>query len=358
VIDIFDPSSPVQVAFLPAKQGTRPSDLKVEHVETPSFAGDLLVLSTEPCGAPNERRDDSSRMSVSADQRSLALWDVTDPTNPSILAQDFAPFSVSNSFVWREGHEAYMMLVNGDNGQDIHILDISDPRSPTEVTVTGRSQWLNPDASDSDQASAFANSAWVQKNDALATAYLAYGEAGLVLLDVTDAADPVFLGGSLDRGPDFSGESPDGSCEIARPSEDGRIAVSGDRQDASMKVVDVSDPSRMVELGRFTLEAAPRSDSSPAEGIGSSGFVRDGRAYWSWTRRGIRVIDFSACIAGGGSDSCSPTEIAHFSDGGDRVEAQSGVSQPWSVYVHDHPNGDTFILGSDRTSGLWILAAP
>jgi hypothetical protein len=86
VIDILDPSNPVEVAFLPAKLGTRPNDLKVERIETRYFSGDLLISSSEPCNAPYDHRNNSKCMYVSPEQRGLAIWDVTDPSNPSLLA--------------------------------------------------------------------------------------------------------------------------------------------------------------------------------------------------------------------------------------------------------------------------------
>ncbi|MCI0832318.1 MAG: hypothetical protein J4N72_06690, partial [Chloroflexi bacterium] len=86
--------------------------------------------------------------------------------------------------------------------------------------------------------------------------------------------------------------------------------------------------------------------------------VRDGRAYWSWYEEGIRVVDFSSCSVGGGFESCSPTEVAHFVDDGTGPDSLNDHSNFWGVYVHDHPNGQTYILGSDRDSGLWIFESP
>jgi hypothetical protein len=30
----------------------------------------------------------------------------------------------------------------------------------------------------------------------------------------------------------------------------------------------------------------------------------------------------------------------------------------WDVYLYDHSDGNQYILGSDRTTGLWIFATP
>ena len=66
------------------------------------------------------------------------------------------------------------------------------------------------------------------------------------------------------------------------------------------------------------------------------------QAYISWYAEGIRVVDFAG-------DNIS--EVAHF------VDTVSG-SNFWGVYLHDHPNGNTYVLGSDRSTGLWIFDTP
>jgi hypothetical protein len=56
----------------------------------------------------------------------------------------------------------------------------------------------------------------------------------------------------------------------------------------------------------------------------------------------MRVVDFAG-------DSL--TEVAHFID-------PTNGSNFWGVYLHEHPNGYTYILGSDRNTGLWIFDTP
>ena len=56
----------------------------------------------------------------------------------------------------------------------------------------------------------------------------------------------------------------------------------------------------------------------------------------------MRVVDFS------GDDL---TETAHFVDNVDG-------SNFWGVYLYEHSDGNTYILGSDRKTGLWIFDTP
>ena len=68
------------------------------------------------------------------------------------------------------------------------------------------------------------------------------------------------------------------------------------------------------------------------------------RAYISWYNEGIRVVDFA-------SDTL--TEVGHYTE-----DFSPGSASFWGVYLHDHPDGNTYVLGSDRNSGLWIFNTP
>ena len=73
--------------------------------------------------------------------------------------------------------------------------------------------------------------------------------------------------------------------------------------------------------------------------------VDDGTlAYISWYNEGIRVVDF-------GKDKLK--EVAHYT----RNFAEQDLSF-WGVYLHDHPDGNTYVLGSERNSGLFIFDTP
>ena len=67
------------------------------------------------------------------------------------------------------------------------------------------------------------------------------------------------------------------------------------------------------------------------------------------------MVEFSDCDAGDGFAGCTPTEVAHFGGGDGMIEP---IVNFWGVYVLDHPDGNTYILGSDRDGGLWIFDNP
>jgi len=100
----------------------------------------------------------------------------------------------------------------------------------------------------------------------------------------------------------------------------------------------VEDPANMVEEDQFATEGVFANPPLEGDRTMHNVVVDDGTtAYISWYREGIRVVDFAG-------DTLS--ETAHYAD---------GTTNFWGVYLHHHPNGSTYILGSDRNTGLWIF---
>jgi hypothetical protein len=485
IVDISDPANPAKVGFVPAKPGTRNNDVKVASIDTRHFNGEILVASNEPCGSPFNPRLNSNGLGSPPGQGGVAIWDVTNPTKPRALKHNFLEFGVHNTFLYQQGDNAYMLVVDDDNVQDLTIVDISKPQSPKVVAVTGQLDWPGDIADEfGDTASAFLHDVWVQENGGQVIAYLAYWNAGLVLLDITDPANPVFLGDSTYANPDpLSGEFPAGDGHVAVPSADGARVLFGDEDFAAgalttfefegapypvaeggftpptfslpgaaftgpvhwtggegcttgefdraanpgevaliqrgtcffstkaanaqalgyagfvvandaargdglitmsagtadvitipgyfvgfstgeimkaadggalaaagifdgygyLRLLDVTDPSNIVEVDQFATEGVFQNPPLAGDRTMHNVVVDDGtKAYISWYAEGMRVVDFAG-------DTLS--ETAHF------VDTVNG-SNFWGVYLHQHPNGNTYVLGSDRNTGLWIFDTP
>lgn len=483
VVDIEDPANPTKAAFIPAMPGTRHNDVKVAHIATKHFTGELLVASNEPCGSPFLPRVQSNGIAQIPGQGGVAIWDVSNPTRPVPLRLNFLDFGVHNTFLWQQGDRAYMAVVDDDNVQDLHLVDITNPRSPKVVAVTGQLDWPSDIAAEfGDTAAVFLHDVWVQENDGRVVAYLAYWDAGLVLLDVTDPANPAFLGDSTYGVPDpLSGEFPAGTGHVAVPNADGTRVLFGDEdfspgeltsfefegaeypaaegtftpptyslpggavsgsvhwtggegcttsaidrpanpgeialiqrgscffsQKAAnaealgyagfivanvagggdtlismsagtpdvitipgyfvgystgeimkateggalaatgtfdgygyLRLMDVTDPANIIEVDQFATEGVFANPPLPGDRTMHNVVVDDGtRAYVAWYREGMRVVDFAGDTL---------TEVAHYAD---------EDANFWGVYLHQHPNGETYVLGSDRTMGLWIFDVP
>jgi hypothetical protein len=485
IADISDPANPEKVAFIPAKPGTRNNDVKVAHLETKRFNGEILVASNEACGSVFLPRLNANGVAAISGQGGITIWDVTDPTKPRPLKQNFLKNPTHNTYIWSQGDNAYLIAVDDVAVQDVIIVDITNPASPREIARTGQLDWPDDiDAEFGDTAGTFLHDVWVQENDGTVVAYLAYWDAGLVLLDVTDPANPVFLGDSVYADPDpLSGEFPAGDGHVVVPNADGTRALFGDEDFAAgslttftfdgvdyataegaftpqvftlpggtfggsvhwtggegcttaefdraanpgeialiqrgtcffsekaaaaqalgyagfivandaargdglismsagtddvitipgffvgfstgeimkaneggslsaagifdgygyLRLFDVTDPANIVELDQFATEGVFVNPPIPGDRTMHNVVVDDGTtAYISWYAEGMRVVDFAG-------DNL--TEVAHF------VDTENG-SNFWGVYLHEHPNGTTYVLGSDRNTGLWIFDTP
>ena len=485
IVDISDPVNPNKVSFIPAKPGTRNNDVKVTHLETPHFSGEILVASNEPCDSIFLPRLHANGAAAIPGQGGLTIWDVTNPTKPRALKQNYLDFPVHNTYIYQQGENAYMLVVDDVNVQDLTIVDVTKPQSPRVIAVTGQLDWPPTIAAEFvSGAAVFLHDVWVQENDGRIIAYLSYWDAGLVLLDITDPANPVFLGDSVYGVPDpLSGEFPAGDGHVAVPNADGTRVLLGDEDFAAgalttftfdgtsypvaeggftpptyslpggtfggpvhwtggegcttgefdraaigaeialiqrgtcffstkaanaealgyagfivandaargdalitmsagtadvitipgyfvgnstgeimkgneggplaaagtfdgygyLRLLDVSDPANIVELDQFATEGVFANPPIPGDRTMHNVVVDGGtQAYISWYAEGMRVVDFKGDTL---------TEVAHF------VDTAAG-SNFWGVYLHDHPNGNTYILGSDRVTGLWIFDTP
>lgn len=509
IVDITDARHPQKVGFIPSPAGTRANDVKVESVRTAFFSGDILVHSVEFC-ANRQTRPPAS------ESAGIVIYDVTDPLNPRATAPAFSlGFEVHNTFIYQQGERAFVLVVQDEGQRDFHIVEITDPSSPRRVSDRGWRDWFDPAVDQlflGEMPVPFLHDVWAKSFPADAPnpvyagktiAYLAYWDAGLVLLDITDPSNPVFLGDSDYTDPDpLSGQPPEGNSHVAVPTADGNFVVMGDEDfspfrtvftidtgefagkypaiearfgrpvkelerrtmtgptvfvglacadsevppppttplppgeryialiergtcpfdekvarvagagyggaiifnqaDAPdrliqasgdpakgtipavfirrstafailgispqaplttplpppgtvgwkvslksifdgwgyLRVLDVSNPAEIVEVGQYATENA-MNESVPAGDRTMHNVIVDGRrAYIAWYADGIRVVDFS--------DPANPREVGRF------VDTDSG-SNFWGVYLFQHPDGNTYVLGSDRDTGLWIL---
>lgn len=241
IVDVRDPENPTHVGNLPSMPNTRVNDVKVTSVDNQWFSGDLLAATQEPCFLA--RGDGGSRM----DKGGVVLYDVTDPANPVLLRKAYIAgpaasatnFGVHNTFFWDDQDgRTYLGLVDDDNLRDFRILDVTKPDNPVEVAAVGWPDWLDA-ASDPQGASGlgsfagtFIHDIWVEQHDGKTIGYLSYWDAGLILLDLTDPADPVFLGDSDydTSGPEGAATGEEGNSHVAvpAPADDGRYVLMGD----------------------------------------------------------------------------------------------------------------------------------
>ena len=234
IIDISDPTDPQQVAFIKDKQGTRTNDVRAFSIDTSKWAGDILVTTNEGCGLSLPRLN-SRGGKPRAGQGGINIYDVSDPTKPHALKQNFLPKAngIHNTYVWEDGNgNAYLIAVDDIDTRDVIIVDITKPQSPKVITRTGAPDWPLLNFDEVEGPAVFLHDVWVQENDGSTIAYLSYWDAGLVLLDVTDPTNPVFLGDSTYPNPDASGLPPEGNGHVAVPNAAGDLVIFGDEDTA------------------------------------------------------------------------------------------------------------------------------
>ena len=226
IIDISDPTNPTQVSFIKDKQGTRTNDVKAFSLDTSKWSGDILVTTNEGCGFSLPRLN-SNGGKARAGRGGISIYDVSDPTKPHALKQNFLPKAngIHNTYVWEDDGNAYLIAVDDIDLRDVIIINITNPASPKVITRTGAPDWPDLDFSEIEGPAVFLHDVWVQENDGQTIAYLSYWDAGLVLLDVSDPASPVFLGDSTYPNPDLSGLPPEGNGHVAVPNDDGSLVI-------------------------------------------------------------------------------------------------------------------------------------
>jgi hypothetical protein len=197
VVDISNPLDPEKVGFLPSHQDTYVTEgVQALHLETTDFTGDLLVISNESCGPRGIG--------------GLTLWDVTDPLNAVKLSEDGGDYTDGHftnptnidpvahtshsAMAWQDGDKAYVIAIDNDEDpNDLDFFDITDPRNPVLIAETGIGDWPSV------QVNAFGNFPTSHDFDVRFIgghwlAMISYWDAGWVLLNVDDPANPTLIG--------------------------------------------------------------------------------------------------------------------------------------------------------------------
>jgi hypothetical protein len=247
VIDISDPANPREVGFIRTQQDTLVGEgMQVVHVTTPEFTGDVLVLNHEGCGKNYKA--------------GVSLWDVTDPLHPKKLSEHFGDFTVDDqpnrphdanqthsAFLWDAGDQAYLVATDDEEVTDVDIFDVTDPKKPVLIGEFNLNEFdiSQPELGLVDS---FLHDMVVKQIGGRFIMLLSYWDGGYVLLDVTDPANPVFLGDSEFTNPDpelleQTGVSltPEGNAHQAEFTADNRFVIGTDEDFAPYRLAISTD---------------------------------------------------------------------------------------------------------------------
>jgi len=264
VVDIKDPTAPKEVAFIKAQQGSYPGEgIQTLHIDTPAFDGDILVSNNEKC-------NDTTGFG------GMNIYDVTNPEHPTPLAEGIGDFTVNGQgkkdsngihsvFAWDAGAKAYAVIVDNEEGTDVDIMDITDPKNPF-LTAEYDLDQLFPQilqSAPSNLVEVFLHDMVVKNVGGKQVMLLSYWDAGYVKVDMTDVHKPVYLGDTDFTNPDpealESGFTvpPEGNGHQAEFTKDNSYVIGSDE-----------------DFGPFALTARNVSDGTAIDASEGSGTTK------------------------------------------------------------------------------------
>src|ERR671918_416890 len=258
IVDIGNPASPVKVGYLNAGgTGYQTEGIQALHIDTDEYTGDILVVSNEWCLA---------RSNPKLNPGGITIYDIDDPTNPSILVDDFGDFdehgnraNESHSVIaWDAGDgDAYAAAIDNEEVEDVDLFEITDPRNPELVAET-ELPGVNVDGHGALKTShdfdvlQFPDGSWhLMVSD---------WDAGWVDVDVTDPSNPTIVGETDYADCDQvipTACPPEGNAHQGEWNSDGTVFVGTDED---------FDSFRTSPLTRTTGPGAPEEYTTVAVG--------------------------------------------------------------------------------------------
>ena len=251
-----------------------------------------------------------------------------------------------------------LLHTEGELG-DFRLLDITDPRHPTEVADWDlRRDLVEPDDQDAVKAIDLHTHSVTLSGDGM-TAWLAAWDGGVVELDLSDPATPV----PVLQIPVADGSN--GNAHTVAVDLDSGLLIRNDEnlepESTANKITawggqtiyDISNLERPAVLATYSSSGAILADGNPDySGYFSAHEVvlSRGIEYVSWYSDGLRIVDLS--------DPSQPEELGSFVPGGTGDPQRHWVTPTgerafpmvWGVAV---VNGLIYL--SDMNTGLWIV---
>ncbi len=248
-VDISNPASPVQRAFVPALEDTYHGEgAHAITLNTQAFSGDVLAVNNEPCGDNGVGGFD--------------LYDVSNPAAPVALVQgagdqspdddteeqdaEETPNSNHSIFIWQDGLRAYAVTVDNTELHDVDIFDITNPRNPAFIADIDLAARFPQIAEDPAYGNAvFHHDVVVKRIAGRMTMLVSYWDAGYVQLDVTNPASPTYITDTTFPAteplfppfdPPFS-SAPEGNAHQAEYSHDNQFILAADEDFGTSRAV-------------------------------------------------------------------------------------------------------------------------
>jgi hypothetical protein len=290
----------------------------------------------------------------------MAVHDLTDPFHPRQIGWFDSTGAGVHRIVWTGGRYAYVSATpDGFDDRIWVIVDLSDPAHPVEA---GRWWWPGQNVAAGERAS-WPDGRRYAAHHALLDgdiAYLGYGDAGLVVLDVSDPRHPSCLANL--------GWSPGGDTHTCLPLPGRSLLVVTDEtvtdrcagEEHLVRVVDVADPTEPRVRSICPPPVGPYCDRGLRFGPHNTHENRPGSyrsaelVFVTYFNAGLRVYDVA--------DPDRPAEVAHWipptPDGQEAVQINDVfVAADLDVYVTDRVNGGVYVVRPDPHLAARMRAA-
>src|ERR671937_647504 len=222
-------------ALIQAKEGSYPGEgIQALHIDTTAYNGDILVSNNEKC------KD-------TAGFGGMNIYDISKPASPTPLVEGIGDFTVTGQgkkdaheihsvFAWDAGSKAYAVIVDNEEGTDVDIVDITDPKKAALIAEYDLDQRFPQilQASPSNLTEVFFHDVVVKKIGGRQVMLLSYWDAGYVAIDMTNPLNPTYIGDTDFTNPDpealESGYTvkPEGNGHEAEFTADNRYIVGAD----------------------------------------------------------------------------------------------------------------------------------
>ena len=191
VVDVRDPRQPKLLPGIPWPADSRAAEVKVQTVASEAFSGDLMAVTLEQCNPQGPM--------------GIVLWDVTDPAMPEHLGMYTTTTGVHTLWVTQQDERILVLLAlpgaerrqietgGTVGGPEFRIVDVTDPRAPVLAGSWSIYEKLGIHPRDGYGSGPSTNLHEVAASPDGKTVYLSWWDAGLLLMDISDPANPTLL---------------------------------------------------------------------------------------------------------------------------------------------------------------------
>jgi hypothetical protein len=365
LVDISDPADMQALSFIPANPGMRSAYLRVD-------CGKKILAMAHSVSAENPNKPTTGQQPKTG----LTLHDVSDPREPKLLSEFNNAGGRTHGM---EMDENYVYLCgtmerSKPRNEELIILDYTDPTA-MKVAATWHVEGQHEGETFSPMNQKNPNG----KTDQFITCheiikdgdrlYLAYRDAGIIILDISDPTNPTEVG-DFDYVPPYNGDPGDplGCCPGAHTAAPvphagkalPNLLVLTDEHFSCPpgfgQVLDITDLKAMMVLSTFQVDGVTNEyDHATGEFICKPGqqsahlpwFDPRGHGslfYQAWYDQGLRVFDIS--------NPFKPTEVGYFISPDFSIPQQVGrhtreaYTDPATnlIYVTDGNGGGVTVL--------------